>query len=108
MDEAPKPKGIRLVLTNLIFREPTGGMFSWVLFLLTTGSIVGLALLAGHEFMTQSGFFYFGFLSLGWAESLAELLPKKQWQLAGIIRLLGWICFFVFLGSCIYFLAASR
>ncbi len=96
------------VLSRLIFSEPNGGIFSWIMFLLITGSILGFICLADWEFIKWGGVFILGLAGSGWAESLAEILPRRQWKLAGAIRILGWSGLLLSFGWGVYLLATLR
>jgi hypothetical protein len=101
-----------LVLFRLFFSEPYGGALAWIQFLSFTGGIIGLALIIGHDFITQWGWklpiLLLGGFAIPWCESLAEILPKRYWKLAGIIRIAGWICFIIVTIGAISFNAISR
>jgi hypothetical protein len=82
-----------------LFSEPQGGPVNWVLFLIVTAS-VAIWPIIDSGFFTQFGALLLTIFSISWFESLAEVLPKKQWKLAGCLRILGWV---VFLGGLVYF-----
>ncbi len=86
--ERPNP---RMVLFRMFFSEPHGGTSAWLQFsFFTIGSAV-LTVIIGYDFMRQWGGLLLGGLAVPWCEFLAEVLPKKQWKLAGMIRMAGWI-----------------
>ncbi len=81
----------RRILFNMFFSEPHGGVWAWIQFLTFTAAIIGGALAAGHDFLARWGILLSGGFAIPWCESLAEVLPKKHWKLAGIARIAGWV-----------------
>lgn len=98
----------RFILFKMFFSEPYGGALAWIQFLSFTGGMIGLALIVGHDFITQWGWYFLGGFAIPWCESLAEILPKRYWKLAGIIRIIGWICFMIITVGVIFFYTLSR
>jgi hypothetical protein len=88
-NKKPSPSEI---IRHMLFSEPRGGWQSWILFLVVTGSVF-IWFIIDPIFFTQYGYFFVPLLSISWFESLAEILPRDQWKLAGILRILGWLIF---------------
>jgi hypothetical protein len=93
------PKFFPAVINRLFFSEPQGGRLNWILFLLGTASVLIWPVI-DPGFFAQFGMLFIWMASIFWFESLAEIFPKGQWKLAGIVRILGWV---IFWGGLVYF-----
>lgn len=93
------PQIFPAALNHLLFHEPQGGLLNWILFLLGAASVLSWPVI-DPAFSAQFGMLFMWMVSIYWFESLAEILPKGQWKLAGVVRILGGV---IFLGGRVCF-----